>query len=128
MEAFRTLAAAKIPHAIASYRPIIDPSLAALELPADVVIVEAKGGLHGKPDPDLFFAGRDRLGVRTEECLVVGDAVWDQIGARRAGMLNVGVLTGGYTEEELARAGAFRIYRDIADLLHNLDELGFAVP
>jgi hypothetical protein len=36
----------------------------------------------------------------------------------------VGVLTGGYGEEELYHAGAFRVYRTVADLLHNLDELG----
>jgi len=46
------------------------------------------------------------------------------VGARRAGMLSVGVLTGGYGEEELYHAGAFRVYRNIADLLQNLDELG----
>jgi hypothetical protein len=34
------------------------------------------------------------------------------------------VLTGGYGEEELYHAGAFRVYRNIADLLDNLDELG----
>jgi hypothetical protein len=39
-------------------------------------------------------------------------------------MLSVGVLTGGYGEEELYHAGAFRVYRNIADLLQNLDELG----
>ena len=128
-QAFRTLITAGIPHAIAtaSYRPIIDPSLEALGLGPEAVIVEGKGSLHGKPEPDLFLAGRDRLGARTEDCVVVGDAVWDHIGARRAGMLSVGVLTGGYGEEEQFHAGAFRVYRDVADLLRNLDELGIVL-
>jgi hypothetical protein len=39
-------------------------------------------------------------------------------------MTSVGVLTGGYGEEELYHAGAFRVYRTPADLLQNLDELG----
>jgi hypothetical protein len=64
------------------------------------------------------------LGTRAEDCIVFGDAVWDHVGARRAGMLRVGVLTGGYGEEELYHAGPFRVYRNVADLLHNLDELG----
>jgi phosphoglycolate phosphatase-like HAD superfamily hydrolase len=129
VQAFRTLGAAGVPHVIAtaSYRPIIDPSLAALELPPDAVIIEGKGELHGKPEPDLFLAGRNRLGARTGDCLVVGDAVWDHIGARRAGMLSVGVLTGGYTDEEQFHAGASRVYRDVADLLRNLDELGIVL-
>ena len=128
-EAFQTLGAAGIPHAIAtaSYRPIIDPSLDALGLGPDAVIVEGKGSLHGKPEPDLFLAGRERLGVRTEDCVVVGDSVWDHIGARRAGMLSVGVLTGGYGEEEQFHGGAFRVYRDVAEMLRNLDELGIVL-
>jgi hypothetical protein len=39
-------------------------------------------------------------------------------------MLSVGVLTGGYGEHELTRAGAFRVYRDAAELASSLDELG----
>jgi phosphoglycolate phosphatase-like HAD superfamily hydrolase len=39
-------------------------------------------------------------------------------------MLSVGVLSGGYGEEELASAGAFRVYRDVKDLHGSLDELG----
>jgi phosphoglycolate phosphatase-like HAD superfamily hydrolase len=55
---------------------------------------------------------------------VVGDAVWDMLAARRARMLGVGVLTGGYGDDELTRAGAFRVYRDAADLKSAVDELG----
>ncbi len=39
-------------------------------------------------------------------------------------MLSVGLLTGGYGEDELGRAGAFRVYRDPAELDASLDELG----
>jgi HAD superfamily hydrolase (TIGR01509 family) len=126
VEAFRTLREARIPHAIAtaSYRPLIDPSLEAVGVGPEAVVVEGKGALRGKPEPDLFLASRERLGSRAEDCIVVGDAIWDHVGARRAGMVSVGVLTGGYGEEELYHAGAVRVYRDIADLMQNLDELG----
>ena len=126
VEAVRALRDARIPHAIAtaSYRPIIDPSLQAVGVGPDTVVVEGKGEMHGKPEPDLFLASRKRLGVEAGDCIVVGDAIWDHVAARRAGMLSVGVLTGGYGEEELYHAGAFRVYRHIADLLQNLDELG----
>jgi phosphoglycolate phosphatase-like HAD superfamily hydrolase len=63
-------------------------------------------------------------GTRAEECIVVCDAVWEHVGARQAGMQSVGVSTGGYSEEELYHAGAFRVYLHVADLLHKLDELG----
>jgi HAD superfamily hydrolase (TIGR01509 family) len=126
VEMFRALRAARIPHAIAtaSYRPLIDASLEALGVGPEVAVVEGKGELQGKPEPDLFVAARKQLGVVAAECIAVGDAVWDHVAARRAGMMSVGVLTGGYGEEELYHAGAFRVYRTIADLLQNLDELG----
>jgi len=126
VEAFQVLRQANIPCAIAtaSYRPLIDASLEAVGIGPETLVVEGKGALRGKPEPDIFLAGRERLGTRAEDCIVVGDSVWDHVGARRAGMLSVGVLTGGYGEEELYHAGAFRVYRHIADLLQNLDELG----
>jgi HAD superfamily hydrolase (TIGR01509 family) len=126
VEVFRALRDSGVPHAIAtaSHRPLIDASLEVVEVGADAVVVEGMGALRGKPEPDLFLASRERLGSRVEDCVIVGDAVWDHVGARRAGMLSVGVLTGGYGEEELYHAGAFRVYRHVADLMKNLDELG----
>lgn len=126
VEAFNVLGKSNVPCAIAtaSYRPIIDASLEAVHVGPDTVVVEGHGALRGKPEPDLFLASRERLGSRAEDCIIVGDAIWDHVGARRAGMISVGVLTGGYGEEELYHAGAFRVYRNIAELLQNLDELG----
>jgi HAD superfamily hydrolase (TIGR01549 family) len=126
VEAFEVLRKSNIPCAIAtaSYRPLIDASLEAVRVRSETIVVEGKGGLRGKPEPDLFLASRERLGTRAEDCIIVGDAIWDHVGARRAGMLSVGVLTGGYGEEELYHAGAFRVFRNVADLLQNLDELG----
>jgi phosphoglycolate phosphatase-like HAD superfamily hydrolase len=34
------------------------------------------------------------------------------------------VLSGGYGQDELERAGAIRVYEDPADLLHHIDEIG----
>ncbi|MCE1255411.1 MAG: HAD family hydrolase, partial [Anaerolineae bacterium] len=41
-----------------------------------------------------------------------------------AGMLSIGLLSGGVGEDELIRAGAFRTYQNPLELLHSLDELG----
>jgi HAD superfamily hydrolase (TIGR01549 family) len=79
---------------------------------------------YAKPDPDLFLAAADRLGVDIETASVVGDSVWDMLAARRARALGIGLLSGGYGQEELERAGAYRVYEDPADLLKHLDEVG----
>lgn len=116
----------QVKHGIATSggRPDIDASLAALKVPDDLVVIERGLVARSKPAPDLFLACQERLGVPAGECYVVGDAVWDLLAARRAGMLSVGLLSGGYGEDELGRAGAFRVYRDAAELLRSLDELG----
>lgn len=107
-------------------RPDIDRSLEVLGLPADVVVVSRGDVLRAKPEPDLFLACQERMGVLREDVYVVGDAVWDLLAARRAGMLSVGLLCGGYSLEELVQAGALRVYRDPRELLGSLDELGFS--
>jgi HAD superfamily hydrolase (TIGR01509 family) len=115
-----------IPYGIATSgrRPEIDASLEALGVSEDTVIVERGHVARAKPEPDLFLTCAERLGVAAADCYVVGDAVWDLLAARRAGMLSVGLLSGGYGEDELTRAGAFRVYRDTAELRESLDELG----
>jgi HAD superfamily hydrolase (TIGR01549 family) len=79
---------------------------------------------YAKPDPDLFLAAAEKLGVDIMQCFVVGDSVWDMLAAQRARALGVGLLSGGYGLDELERSGAFRVFEDPADLLGHLDELG----
>jgi HAD superfamily hydrolase (TIGR01549 family) len=79
---------------------------------------------YAKPDPDLFLAAAEQLGVDISNCFIVGDSVWDMLAAQRARGLGVGVLSGGYGLEELERAGAYRVFEDPAQLLKHIDELG----
>ena len=67
---------------------------------------------------------RSRLNAAIESAVVVGDSIWDMLAARRARSLGVGVLSGGYGEDELERAGAIRVYEDPADLLEHIGEIG----
>ena len=126
VELLAELRALGIPHGIATSgrRPEIDASLDVLGVGKETVVVERGDVRRAKPEPDLFLTCAERIGVRAEECFVVGDAVWDLLAARRARMLSVGLLSGGYGEDELTRAGAFRVYRDTRELRESLDELG----
>jgi HAD superfamily hydrolase (TIGR01509 family) len=116
-----------IVHGIATSgrRPEIDRSLEAIGVGDHTVVIDRGHVRRAKPEPDLFLACQAALGVAPEECYVVGDAVWDLLAARRAGMLSVGLLSGGYGTDELMAAGAFRVYDDAAELRASLDELGF---
>src|SRR3954471_24513291 len=126
VELLRWLRDEKIPHGIATSgrHPEIDRSLEALGVPPETVVVDRGDVTRAKPEPDLFLACAQRLGVEPAECYVVGDAVWDLLAARRAGMLSVGLLSGGYGEAELIAAGAYRVYRDAEEFRTSLDELG----
>jgi HAD superfamily hydrolase (TIGR01549 family) len=115
-----------VPYGIATSgrRPEIDASLDALGVGDDVPVVGRGDVRRAKPEPDLFLTCAERLAADPIDCYVVGDAVWDMLAARRARMLSVGVLTGGYGDDELTKAGAFRVYRDTAELHAAIDELG----
>jgi HAD superfamily hydrolase (TIGR01509 family) len=99
-------------------------SLEMLGVPDEVPIVTRDLVTRAKPDPDLFLAAMERLGVEPADAFVVGDSVWDLLAARRARALGVGLLSGGYGVDELNRAGAYRVYDDPAQMLGSLDEIG----
>jgi len=122
----RLLTELGVPWAIATsgWMESARPMLELLDVPASVPIVTRDQVAHAKPDPDLFIAAVERLGVPVTDAVVVGDSVWDLLAARRTRALGVGLLSGGYGQDELERAGAYRVYQDPADLLDHLYEVG----
>jgi HAD superfamily hydrolase (TIGR01509 family) len=120
------LSAREVPWAIATSGRLESarPALETLGLGPEVPVVTRDKVPHAKPDPDLFLAAAELLGVDISASVVVGDSVWDLLAAQRARALGVGLLSGGYGQDELERAGAYRVYQDPADLLHHLDEVG----
>jgi HAD superfamily hydrolase (TIGR01509 family) len=99
-------------------------SVKSLQAGDDVILVTREDAGHGKPFPDLFLAGAERLNVDINDCIVVGDSVWDLLASRRAHALGVGLLAGGYGMDELVQAGAYRVYEDPVELTRHIDELG----
>ena len=118
---------AKIPWAIATSGRMetARPALETLGIQFDQIPIVTRDQVkHAKPDPDLFLTAAERVGSEIETASVVGDSVWDMLAARRARALGIGLLSGGYGQEELERAGAYRVYEDPADLLNHIDEVG----
>ena len=122
----RTCARRDVTHGIATSgrRPEIDASLEALGVPPETVVVERGDVARAKPEPDLFVECARRLAADP------ATATWSATRSgtcwpRAArGMLSIGLLSGGYGADELERAGAYRVYRDAAELRVSLDELG----
>lgn len=126
LELLDTVAKYAVPWAIATSGRMESArdTLNILGIGSDVPVITRDLVQHAKPDPDLFLAAAERLGVNVQSCIVVGDSIWDLLAAQRARALGVGLLSGGYGEDELQRAGAYRIYQDPLDLLQHLDEIG----
>jgi HAD superfamily hydrolase (TIGR01549 family) len=118
-----------VPWAIATsgYRESAGPVVELLGVAPEVPVITRDAVDRAKPDPDLFLAAAARLDIDITNAMVIGDSVWDMLAARRARALGVGLLSGGYGQEELERAGAYRVYEDPADLLRHLDEVGIRV-
>ncbi len=126
-ELLQHLTAEGLPWAVATSGRMETASrnLAALGIdPERVPVVTRDQVRRAKPDPDLFLAAAERLGVEIGHALVIGDSIWDMLAAQRGRTLGVGLLSGGYGAEELQKAGAFRDYDDPADLLRHIDEVG----
>ncbi len=125
-ELLQELTRLKVPWAIATSGSMstAKPALALLDIPTNVPIITRDDVDRAKPDPDLFLAAAKALGSDSTETMVVGDSVWDMLAARRAHFLGIGILAGGYAEEELQQSGAYRVYSDPGDMLAHLDEMG----
>lgn len=74
-----------------------------------------------KPQPDLVDAALQQAGARAEDAVMIGDSPWDVQAARRAGVQTIALMTGGFSQDELRRAGAADVYESVAELRGALD-------
>lgn len=86
------------------------------------LVVNGDDAAAGKPAPDLMIAALKKAGVTAMNCVMLGDTPFDALSARDAGLVCLGVLSGGNTAERLLAAGCRRVYKDTADLLEHLDD------
>jgi phosphoglycolate phosphatase-like HAD superfamily hydrolase len=77
-----------------------------------------------KPEPDIIHAALDKLGLRPEECVMVGDTPYDIEAATKAGVATLAVRSGGWSDEGLK--GARWIFDGPQDLLDKFPQTPFA--
>ena len=78
-----------------------------------------------KPEPDLVQAAIEKAGA-TDGAVLIGDSTWDCEAAKRAGIRTLGVLTGGFSEEELREAGASAVFSSLPELCARIEETQLA--
>jgi len=77
---------------------------------------------HSKPSPDVFTATLEQIGMEPGSAIAIGDTPYDAQACGKIGLRMIGVLCGGFSQQELREAGCFAIYRDPADLLLRFEE------
>jgi len=78
---------------------------------------------NSKPDPDIIHATLQKLeNPNPDDVIMVGDTPYDAEAAVKAGVKTIGVLCGGFPEEELIAAGCSQIYPAPAELLEHYAE------
>ena len=73
-----------------------------------------------KPAPDLVESALKR--GDEDDAVMVGDSTFDCEAAGRTGVPTIGVLTGGFSEQELRDAGAESVFESPAELLEQLEQ------
>jgi HAD superfamily hydrolase (TIGR01549 family) len=81
-----------------------------------------------KPHPDIFEAALKQLGsLQPMEAIVIGDTPYDAQAASKLGIHEIiGVLCGGFSEQDLRKGGCTEIFRDPADILERYEQSPFA--
>lgn len=88
-------------------------------------IVTGLSASHTKPFPDPVFLAAQKMGVKADECLMVGDTTVDIRAGKAAGAQTVGVLCGFGEEQELRDMGADLILSNthqVADVLNGKEQ------
>jgi HAD superfamily hydrolase (TIGR01509 family) len=75
-----------------------------------------------KPQPDLVNAALEKAGASADDAVLLGDTPWDCKAAEAAGVPTIGLITGGFSEQELREGGAVAVFRSIPELLEQLGE------
>jgi HAD superfamily hydrolase (TIGR01509 family) len=75
-----------------------------------------------KPAPDLVIAALEKTGAAAKDAVMIGDSTWDCLAAKAAKVRSIGVLTGGFSREELLEAGASKVFDTVEDLRQGLED------
>ena len=79
---------------------------------------------NAKPEPDIFLAAFEKLkNVEKKEVLVIGDTPYDAEAAVKAKLEMIGVNSGGWSTEELLKAGCTKVYKDLEEIFVRYDEI-----
>lgn len=93
-----------------STRELALAKLAATGLPVPDVLITADDVTHGKPDPESYLLGAEKLKIEPSQCLVFEDAISGIKSANDAGMRVIQVVFSGHSDIQ-------------PDVLHHIEDM-----
>ena len=81
-----------------------------------------------KPEPDIFAAALNKVGMTAREAVALGDTPWDAEAAGKLGIPVIGLTCGGWKADDLRDAGCVEVWQDPADLLLHFDDSALRIP
>lgn len=79
-------------------------------------VITGQSAEHTKPYPDPILLAAEKMGVKPDECLMIGDTTVDMRAGKSAGTQTVGVLCGFGEEAELKQMGTDIILNTTSEL------------
>ena len=76
---------------------------------------------RSKPSPDIFQVALKKLRLDGSEAVAIGDTPYDAEAAGKAGIATIGMLSGGFTEDDLRKGGCVAVYPGPGALLACFD-------
>ncbi len=69
-----------------------------------------------------MLAALEKAAAAPKDAVLIGDSTWDCRAAKTARVKSIGVLTGGFSEDELLDAGASSVFTSVEELRSRLEE------
>ena len=111
------------------HRPVLASSAKQDEVDHYLDLLDARGLVEAwtsdadvdrtKPQPDLVHAAMDKV-ADAQRFVMIGDTTWDALAAARARVPAIGLLSGGFGEDELRAAGCRAVFADAGELAGHL--------
>lgn len=76
-----------------------------------------------KPSPNLIKKALKKIGLKSNECISIGDSVFDIIASNRAKVFSIGVGTGGTSLKKLKEVGANLVCKDLKEVKKWLEKV-----
>lgn len=87
------------------------------------IIVSVEDTKRHKPYPDPLLKTARLFHVKPNECIYVGDTVYEMLSAKRAKMTGIAVESGIYSAKILKKNGAKLVFGDLKELYKSFEEI-----